>query len=100
MAPVIKVDADKVKNKKATADSCPKKVYDSGLKIVNKDACNLCMRCVEISQDGIKVSANPSSYIFTIESVCGLDNKTLINRGLDRIQEKAELFLKVAGKDL
>ncbi|MFH0949472.1 MAG: DNA-directed RNA polymerase subunit D [Candidatus Aenigmatarchaeota archaeon] len=80
---------------------CPEKVFekrDGKIKVVNASACSLCMRCTEINEDGVKISADDSSFVFTIESVCGLSANQVLEIALDNMEEKADRFRKELNK--
>jgi DNA-directed RNA polymerase subunit D len=87
-APSVKAtDADP-----RVVDICPTNVFekkDGKAKVVAEDKCILCMRCVEID-DNVKVSADDKSFVFDVESVCGLSAGQVVNTALDILSERAQ----------
>lgn len=66
--PNIKIGA--VKSPDAIAEICPTKVFSSDhkkLSIKDKEACILCMACVDASKGDVEVSGSASDFIVTIE---------------------------------
>lgn len=82
-------------------DVCPANVFDKrdgGVKVAHESNCILCMRCVEVSDEGVKVSAFENAFIFEIESVCGLGARDVMDSALDTLESRAEGFVKEAKK--
>jgi len=97
-SPVVRVSGADAK----IVDICPTHVFekkDGKVKVVAEDKCTLCMRCVEVSE-GVSVSTDETSFIFDVESVCGLPVKEVLNRALDIIEERAEDFAESVKKAL
>ena len=70
--PEITIDEKKITNAEAVAQSCPMNVYeakDGKLKIIkeNQNKCHLCLACVDISKNAIKVDNNQDEFIMSIE---------------------------------
>ncbi len=66
--PNIKIGA--VKNPDAIEEICPTKVFGSDhkkLSIKNKEACILCMACVDASKGDVEVNGSDTDFIVTIE---------------------------------
>jgi DNA-directed RNA polymerase subunit D len=86
-APSVKAtDADS-----KVVDICPVAVFekkDGKVRVVAEDNCILCMRCTEIDES-VKVSADDTSFMFDVESVCGLSAEEIINTALDVLEERA-----------
>ncbi|MBI2076159.1 MAG: DNA-directed RNA polymerase subunit D [Candidatus Aenigmarchaeota archaeon] len=82
-------------------DICPTHVFESNgkVKVAREMDCILCMRCVEIS-DGVKVSADENSFIFSVESVCGLSSKEILEQSLEQLEKKADAFISETKKAL
>ena len=57
------------------------------------------MRCVEVSE-GVTVTADDTSFIFSVESVCGLSAKEVLLRSLDVLEERAEDLVESVKKAL
>jgi DNA-directed RNA polymerase subunit D len=95
--PVVKVSdaSDKI------VDICPTHVFEKNgkVKVAREMDCILCMRCVEIS-DGVKVSADENSFIFNVESVCGLSSKDVLEKALEQLEKKADAFISETKKAL
>ena len=84
-------------------DVCPTNVFekkDGRIKVVREQECILCMRCTEVNEDGVKVSAREEDFIFSIESVCGLSAAEILNESLDILEAKASDFIASTKKEL
>ena len=99
-SPIVRVNAEKVSGK--VVDTCPTDVFDKKdgrVRVAREQDCVLCMRCVEIS-DGVTVKSEEDSFIFDLESVSGLDAKTILNTSLSIMEDRAEEFKKTLKKEL
>jgi DNA-directed RNA polymerase subunit D len=98
--PIVKV------NENATSeivDVCPTDVFekkDGKIKVVREQDCILCMRCTEVNEEGVKVSAREEDFIFSVESVSGLTAAEILNESLDILEEKANDFITSTKKEL
>jgi DNA-directed RNA polymerase subunit D len=80
--------------------SCPKGVLTlKGKKLILKDPirCDLCLKCESVC-DCVKVRADPSRFIFRVETVSGLSPAEVVDQAGEILQSKAEEFKKKAGK--
>jgi DNA-directed RNA polymerase subunit D len=87
--PVVRVNAEKADAR--IVEVCPTKVFekrDGRVKVAHEERCILCMRCTEISE-GVNVNSDESSSIFTVESVCGLTAKEVVDSALDILEARA-----------
>ncbi|MCD6371894.1 MAG: DNA-directed RNA polymerase subunit D [Candidatus Aenigmarchaeota archaeon] len=92
----IKIDSN-LKVKEDLIKVCPKKVfsYENGkLKVTNKLACNLCMKCVEESNRKIEVRPIEDSFVFYVESVSGLKAEELVLLAIENLKKKIKEFEK------
>jgi len=85
---------------KRCVEACPKNILavkDKKLKIADPDSCIECQECVEMcgEKGGIKVSHDKSTFLFRIESYGALEPKTILKKGLEMIEEKADEFEKL-----
>jgi len=85
---------------KKCVENCPKnilEVKDKKLKIANPESCIECMECVEAcgEKGGIKVSHDNSTFLFKIESFGNLEPKSILKKGLEIIEEKADELEKL-----
>lgn len=99
MLPIVEVSKECDACKKCV-DVCPKhvlEVKDKKLKIADPENCLECMECVEAcgEKNGIKVTHDKTSFIFRIESYGGLEPKTMLKKGLEILEQKAEDFEKL-----
>jgi DNA-directed RNA polymerase subunit D len=79
---------------------CPKGLLAmKGSKLTLKDPvrCDLCLKCESVT-DGVRVRANPSRFIFRVETVSGLSPADIVGQAGDILQSKAEEFKKKSGK--
>jgi len=71
------------------------KIKDRKLKVTNPVQCNLCMQCVEVCpKNAIKVGAIKNSFIFNVESVCGLPPEDVVFSAVEVLQGKLKDFSK------
>ncbi len=82
--------------------SCPKGLFKiSGEKLVVTDPlkCNLCNQCVEASKKGeIEIVPIEDSFIFDVESVCGLSVEDVVIISAEIIGKKMKEFQKALKK--
>ncbi|MBI5061313.1 MAG: DNA-directed RNA polymerase subunit D [Candidatus Aenigmarchaeota archaeon] len=97
----------KISNEKGDAvaafKACPKDVFDKKddkISVARKMNCDLCMRCVEVSDGSANVSPDERSFIFTIESISGLHPEQILYKVLDIIEERADEFIKFVKKEI
>jgi DNA-directed RNA polymerase subunit D len=89
-SPNVRVNSEKADTK--IVEICPTNVFekkDGKVKVKNEEKCILCMRCAEISE-GVSVSSDNTSFIFTVESVCGLTAKEILEKALELLESKAQ----------
>jgi DNA-directed RNA polymerase subunit D len=96
--PVIKVNEKKLKKNeyKKFVASCPRKVFEikNGKILTNNLACILCMQCVERFPDVVEVSSDENSFVFKVETVCGLKVDEVIKQAVKVLKKKLEEFQK------
>ncbi|MEM5872155.1 MAG: DNA-directed RNA polymerase subunit D [Candidatus Aenigmatarchaeota archaeon] len=82
--------------------ACPKNVLDvKNKKLFLKDPynCDICKACEEASDGKVKVLTDSSKFVFTVETISGLDPVKIVEKSIEIIQEKAKNF-KEQLKDL
>ncbi len=98
-APIIRLDH--TKSCASCIEACPKGVFgkkDGKVSVINSSACNLCMRCVELSNGAVKVSADENKFIFNVESVCGLTPRQILKQAFEILKNRSEEFIKQINK--
>ena len=76
---------------------CPKDVFakkDDGVYTAKSIICDLCMRCVVVTEGATSISPNETDFIFTIESVSGISASEVFAKALDVLSAKAGEFKK------
>ncbi len=98
--PEVEVSKDaKPADLKNAVSLCPRDVLElkaGKLTIKDPAKCDLCLNCEKA--EGVKVRANPSKFVFRVESVSGLEPAAIVERAAELLQTKAEEFKKNAGK--
>ncbi len=87
--PSVRVNAEKADTK--IVEACPTHVFDKKdgkVKVAREEDCVLCMRCVELSE-GVNVESDDKSFIFTVESVCGLPVSEVVQSAFDTLEARA-----------
>ena len=87
--PQIKVG--QVKNPDAIAEMCPTKVFEvesKKLTVKNKEACILCMACVDASKGDVEVSGSDTDFILTIEPWGQLTPVQMVDGIVDALHEQ------------
>lgn len=77
--------------------NCPIKVFDldgKKLTVARQLDCTLCLECVERSDGKIKVEAIKDSFIFNVETVCGLDPEDVVLTAIQVLEDKLSEFAK------
>lgn len=88
--PNIKIG--EVKNPAAIADICPTQVFaaEKKLSVKNKEACILCMACVDASKGEIEVKGSETEFIVTIEPWGQLSPKEMVDGLVDALHEQID----------
>ncbi|MBN2202667.1 MAG: DNA-directed RNA polymerase subunit D [Candidatus Aenigmarchaeota archaeon] len=98
-APSVKVDG--LKNADECVKICPKKALETdGKKASVSNACDLCGECVKTAdpKGSLKIEGDPTSFIFSIESICGIEPSDLVMQAADILKKKVKDFEKEAKK--
>lgn len=98
--PVVKQQG-KITNETDVIKSCPKRAIriENG-KVTLTDDCDLSGLCMKVAkpEGSLRIEGDPTKFIFTIESVCGLTAEQIMNMSLDELKAKAKDFSKSLGK--
>ena len=93
---IAKIETNGVRDK-VIYEFCPKKVFDENLNVVNPEACDLCMKCVDLSEGKIKVEPINDEFIFVFENFGQLPTMRVfeeaikvLNKDLDALEEALE----------
>jgi len=82
--------------------ACPKQileVVDKKVKITDLTQCIMCKACVEACpSDAVKVSADPTKFVFRVESSGTLPPEQIILKAMEVLQDKFEEFPKALKK--
>jgi len=71
------------------------KIKEGKLRITNPVQCNSCMQCVEVCpKNAIKVETVENSFIFNVESACGLTAEDVVFSAVEVLQSKLKDFSK------
>ena len=54
--------------------------------------CNECKACEEASGGDVKVTGDPSKFVFTVESISGLDPEYIVGKAAEILEGKAKEF--------
>lgn len=95
----------KINDKLDNADECVKVCPKHAIKIdgnkvsVNTD-CDLCKECVKTCkpEGSLEIVEDPTKFVFTVESISGLDAKDLVMQAVDILKSKVKDFEKEAKK--
>ncbi len=82
-------------------NACPKGLIRvSGKKafIEEPEKCDLCLKCIEESDGAVKIVGDPNKFIFTVESVSGLEPGYIVEKAAEILEGKGAEFLKELGK--
>ncbi|MEM4396218.1 MAG: DNA-directed RNA polymerase subunit D [Candidatus Woesearchaeota archaeon] len=88
----IIVNNDKSLNKEEISKYCPKKVFDSNLKVINPEECDLCNKCVELSDNKIVVEPIEDQFFFYLESFGQLTIKRILKEAIQKLNEDLDNF--------
>jgi DNA-directed RNA polymerase subunit D len=79
---------------------CPKEVLvvKAGKLVMSDPAgCDLCLKCDQAGE-GIRMNANPSKFIFRVETISGLSPADIVEQAAEILSSKGEEFKKNAAK--
>jgi len=100
--PVLEFDEKKCNACKDCVKACPKgilEVRDGKVRVMDLTLCTMCKACVEAcSPDVVKVSGDPTKFIFMVESFGGLPPEQITLRAIDALKDKFEDFSKLVKK--
>jgi len=94
---IPKITVSKRGNNKEYEERCPKKVFtfkNKKLKVAKPLECNLCMTCVDLSKGAIKVETDEKSFLFKLETACGLKPKEIVMKSIEILNDKLNEFSK------
>lgn len=91
----ISVPNDKSLEKEEIFKNCPKKVFDANLKVINSQDCDLCNKCVELSNNKISVEPIENEYFFYLESYGQLPVKRILKEAVQKINEDLDNFAEL-----
>ena len=95
---VIVHDLAKAKN---AIKACPKNLFvvrDSKMVIKNPAECDLCKACAEASDGALEIKGNPTTFLFNVESISGLNPAYIVAKAAEILGSKAEEFRKELAK--
>lgn len=93
--PIIDVDNEELEKDetKEIADTCPKDVFEINngkLEVAHLEKCDLCKECIEKTDiEAVSIESNDSRFIFKLESISGLEPKTILKRAMEVLEEKS-----------
>lgn len=92
---VLSIECSKHDDVKRIANACPKALLDvKGTKLLMVDPykCDECKACEEASGGDVKVVGDPTKFVFTVESISGLDPEYIVEKSAQILEEKAKEF--------
>lgn len=82
--------------------ACPQnilEIVDEKVKVKDLTLCTMCKACAEeCSNDAVKVTGDPTRFIFRVESSGSLPPEQIVLQAMKLLQDKLEEFSKQAGK--
>ncbi len=94
------IKGDKCDNPKSAVSACPKGIV--GLKgnmpfIKKPEECDFCRAC-EDACNGISIEGVSNKFVFSVESISGLEPAYIVNKAAEILKEKAEEFKRKIDK--
>lgn len=80
---------------KKVVSACPKGVLEvKGSKLILADPfeCDECKVCEEVSGKSVKIEGDPTKFVFSVESISGLEPAYIVEKAAQILQEKAKDF--------
>jgi DNA-directed RNA polymerase subunit D len=80
---------------KKIVNSCPKSVLEvkaNKLVMIDPYECDECKACEEASGGDVKIGSDQTRFVFSVESICGLEPAYIIEKAAQVLQEKAKDF--------
>lgn len=100
--PVLEFDQKACNACGECVNACPKNilaVVDGKIKVKDLTLCTMCKACVDVCpKDAVKVTGDPTKFIFYIESSGALPPKQLLLQAMKVLGDKFEKFSKLVNK--
>lgn len=96
-----KMSGGECKNASKVVSECPKgalKVKYKKVDFSDPVLCDLCRKCEEVCNGELHITGDPSTFIFRVESVSGLEPSYIVEKAAEILQNKGEEFKKSASK--
>lgn len=80
---------------KKVVNACPKSILEAkGSKLILADPleCDECKACEEVSGGSVKIESDPTKFVFSVESISGLEPAYIVEKAAQVLQEKAKEF--------
>jgi len=94
--PIVKLEG-KIKNAEEAMKICPKNALkiDGNKASVTKD-CDMCLECVKVAEPSgsLNVSGDTTKFIFSVESISGLDADAIVIRAAEVLKKKSKELQK------
>ncbi len=89
------IEVSKTDDFKRIVSACPKGVLAiKNRKLVLTDPynCDDCKACEDVGSGNIKITGDPTKFVFKIESISGLEPDYIVEKAVEILQEKAKEF--------
>lgn len=80
---------------KKVANACPKSVLEvkgAKLLLVDPFECDECKACEDVSGGSVKIESDQTKFVFSVESISGLEPAYVVEKATQILQEKAKEF--------
>jgi len=95
---IIVHDAEKARK---ALKECPAGLLEmkgSKAEITDPEKCDLCRACAEASNGALEIKADPTRFVFRVESISGLDPSYIVSKAAEILGAKADAFRKELAK--
>ena len=89
------IEVSQIKEAKRIVKSCPKGVLgvkNRNLVLLDPYKCDECRACEEASGNNVKIKSDPTKFVFSVESISGLEPRYVVEESSRILQGKAKEF--------
>lgn len=92
---LLSLEVSKADDFKRIVNACPKgvlQIKNTKLVLADPYECDECRACEDVSGGNVKVTGDPTKFVFKVESISGIGPEYVVGKATEILQEKAKEF--------